>query len=228
MKKYVWMLLAVMIGINSCAPTSKIDATKAEAYSKMYAEKPVSILIMAPINNTNNVEAKELLYTSISRPLAEAGYYVISPLISMDVFKNESAYDSEFFIESSLTKFKEYFGVDAVIFPVIEKWAKEGVAVHTVIRYIIKSTTTNEVLFDRSCDLTLNLYKNSGGGNLLSVLGDILLTAVDVAMTDHIEAARIANQYIFNDLPYGKYSPMYMQDKELKARKQHVTMSVSR
>ena len=35
-------------------------------------EKPITLLVMPPINNSTNVEAKDLLYTSISRPLVEA------------------------------------------------------------------------------------------------------------------------------------------------------------
>jgi hypothetical protein len=114
------------------------------------------------------------------------------------VFKNESAYDAEYFIHSSLRKFKEYFGADAVVFAVIDKWAKEGFQIHTVISYIVKSTTTNEILFERSCDMTLNLMKNSNYGNglagaLAGVLADVIVSAIDVATTEHIEAARIAN-----------------------------------
>lgn len=225
MKNYglILILFLLVLTQTSCTVTSSAsDATRGEVYAKMYEEKPVSILVMPPINNTNNVEAKDLLYTSISRNIAEAGYYVISPVIAMDVFKNESAYDAEYFFDAPLGKFNEYFGADAVVFAVIEKWAKEGIQIHTIIRYVIKSTTTNVTLYERSCDLTLNLMKNSGNSGILGALTDALITAIDVAMTDHIEAARYANYYIFDDLPRGKYNPMYLQDSDIKAKAPHV------
>ena len=215
-----------MLSQTSCSVSSNL--TRGEAYAKLYEEKPVSILVMPPINNTNNVEAKDLLYTSISRHIADAGYYVISPVIAMDVFKNESAYDAEYFISSSLGKFKEYFGADAVVFAVIDKWAKEGIQVHTNVKYIVKSTTTNDILFERSCDLVLNLVKNSGNNGLLGVLVDVIATAVDVAMTEHIEAARYANYYVFDDLPYGKYNQLYLQDKDRIAKDKHVKKTLSK
>lgn len=148
MRRYWYILIVgvVMFLQTSCSVSTSVNAPRGEAYAKMYAEKPVSILVMPPINNTSNVDAKDLLYTSISRNVAEAGYYVISPMMAMEVFKNESAYDAEYFISSSLAMFKEYFGVDAVIFAIIDKWAKEGFQVHTVINYVMKSTTTNEIL----------------------------------------------------------------------------------
>ena len=64
-------------------------------------KKPLTILIMPPINNTNHAEAKEYFYSSLAKPLCEKGYYVVSPFLSMDLLKQESAYDSEMFIGGS-------------------------------------------------------------------------------------------------------------------------------
>lgn len=235
MRRYWYLLIigVVMLTQTSCTVSVHKNLTKGETYAKMYEENPVSILVMPPINNTNNVEAKDLLYTSISQHIAEAGYYVVSPVMAMDVFKNESAYDAEYFIHSSLRKFKEYFGADAVVFAVIDKWAKEGFQIHTVISYIVKSTTTNEILFERSCDMTLNLMKTSSYGNglagaLAGALADVIVSAIDVATTEHIEAARIANMNVFNDIPFGKYSPLYLQDKDLISKNKHMVLMLRR
>lgn len=192
----------------------------------MYEEKPITLLVMPPINNSANVEAKELLYTSISRPLVEAGYYVISPLLAMDALKAESAYDAEMFFDSSLSTFQNYFGVDAVVFSVIDTWTKKGLGIETKIRYVIKSAHTNETLFDRSCDLYLDLSVNSGSNGLLGALVDLAASAINTAATDHIIAARKANYYILRDIPRGKYSPDYMQDKEVIADKKDVVARV--
>ena len=79
--------------------------TRSSLYPGMYEEHPVTLLVMPPINNTANVEAKELLYTSISRPLAEAGYYVIPPTLAMAVLRQESGYDAELFLDRPLRQF---------------------------------------------------------------------------------------------------------------------------
>ena len=133
--------------LTSCGVYSTV--TRESQYSKMYEEKPVTLLVMPPINNSTNVEAKDLLYTSISRPLVEAGYYVISPLLAMDIFKAESGYDAEMFFDAPLNIFNNYFGADAVVFSVIDSWTKNGMGIQTKIRYVIKSAYTNEILFDR-------------------------------------------------------------------------------
>ena len=200
--------------------------TRESQYAKMYEEKPVTLLVMPPINNSTNVEAKDLLYTSISRPLVEAGYYVISPLLAMDVLKAESAYDSEMFFDAPLTTFQNYFGADAVVFSVIDTWAKKGMGIETKIRYVIKSAYTNDTLFERSCDLYLDLSVDSGTNGLLGALVDLAASAINTAATDHIKAARKANYYILRDIPRGKYSPEHMLDKETAAEEKDVIARV--
>ena len=148
--KKIYNLLIIGVALllfSSCATTSSY--TRASLYPKMYEERPVSLLVMPPINNTTNVEAKDLLYTSISYPLVEAGYYVVSPHLAMEFLKNESAYDAELFINGDISMFGKVFGVDAVIFSVVDKWEKQGLGIATHIRYLVKSTKTNEILFER-------------------------------------------------------------------------------
>jgi hypothetical protein len=193
----------------------------------MYEEKPVTLLVMPPINNSNNVEAKELLYTSISLPLAEAGYYVISPHLAMEIFKAESAYDAENFLDQSVGMFGKVFGADAVIFSVIDEWKKIGFGIQTKLKFIIKSTRTNEILFDRTCDLYLNLSDdNNYGGGLVGALANVAVSAINTALTDHIVAARMCNWFVFEDVPQGKYRAEHQQDQETPAREKNIKTSV--
>ena len=228
MRKFVCIILTTLV-LSSCGVS---NLTRSSLYPKMYEEKPVTLLVMPPINNTANVEAKELLYTSISRPLAEAGYYVISPSLAMDVLRQESAYDAELFIDRPLRQFHDFFGADAVVFSIIDSWAKQGIGINTKIRYLIKSTLTDEVLFDRTCDLYLDLSVHSssrdkdGNTSFLGVLIDLAAGALNTALTDQIEAARKANYYIFEDLPVGKYDNLYLKDQDFPAEPKDVTKTV--
>lgn len=224
MKRIIYFILVCCL-VSSCGMMSTV--TRGSQYAKMYEEKPITLLVMPPINNSTNVEAKDLLYTSISRPLIEAGYYVFSPLLAMDILKAESAYDAELFFESSLEAFNSYFGADAVVFSVIDKWAKKGLGIETKIRYVIKSAYTNEILFDRSCDLYLDLSVNSASSyGLLGALVDLAASAINTAVTDHIVAARKANYFILGDIPRGQYNPDHMLDKEVSAGQKDIVARV--
>ena len=222
--KRILYFITLCCMVTSCGMMNTV--TRESQYAKMYEEKPITLLVMPPINNSTNVEAKDLLYTSISRPLVEAGYYVISPLLAMDVLKAESAYDSEMFFDSPLTAFQNYFGADAVVFSVIDTWAKKGMGIETKIRYVIKSAYTNEILFDRSCDLYLDLSIDSGAQGVLGALVDLAASAINTAATDHIKAARKANYYILRDIPRGKYSPEHMLDKDTIAEEKDIVARV--
>lgn len=223
MKKLLIVLAATAL-LVSCGSASKL--TRGEVYAPLYNESPVTLLVMPPINNTANVEAKDLLYTSISRPLVEAGYYVLPPILTMDILKAESAYDAELFFEQPLGQFGTVFGADAVIFSVIDQWAKQGVGIRVKIRYIMRSTRTDEVLFDRTCNLFLDTRINSGSSGLLGMALDLALTAANTALTAHIEAAREANRFIFRDIPFGKFSPQYHQDADRPAEPANVSATV--
>lgn len=225
MKRILSLCLFAAV-LVACGPTANF--TRESQYAGMYQEKPLVLLVMPPVNNTSHVEAKDLLYTSISRPLAEAGYYVIPPLLAMDVLKAESAYDAELFIDRPLTKFHDFFGADAVVFSQIDTWTKTGFGIETKIRYIIKSSASNEIIFDRSCDLYLDLRQDSGGNSLLSSLVDLAVSAVNTIATEHIEAARMANYYIFSDIPRGKYHPDYLKDQATPAEARDVHRTVKK
>ena len=51
-------------------------------------------------------------------------------------------------------------------------------------------------------------------------------SAVNTAITQHIQAARMANRYIIRDIPRGKYSPEYMSDHQTIAEEKDVKVRV--
>lgn len=226
MKKIQLCLIATLVSIlmSSCALTT--IQTRASLYPKMYEEDPATIVVMPPINNTANVDAKDLLYTSISYPLIEAGYYVISPHITMEFLKAESAYDAELFINGDMAKFGEIFGTDAVVFSIIDEWIKDAQGIKTKITYMIKSTKSNEVLFERTCELYLDLSSKEKSNNTFDEITNLIVSAIKTATTDHIVAARKCNQHIFSDIPRGKYSQSHGLDMETTTSDKNIKVKV--
>jgi hypothetical protein len=201
-----------MLFATACTPTATIK--KSEAYSGMYAEKPVSILLMPPINRSTNVDAKEYFHSTLSMPIAEAGYYVIPTFLSMEILKKESAYDAELFLEAPLSKFGEVFGADLAVFTIIHRWDKSGIAakVNVEVEYIMKSTKTNEVLFVRRGEVIYDASISTGGKGLLGALVDFTASAINTAATKYVDVARACNSYTFSDMPVGVYNLNYGKD----------------
>ncbi|MCH4896378.1 hypothetical protein E0494_06640 [Marinilabiliaceae bacterium JC040] len=207
MNKYINLIFGVIIILCfvSCGTS---NTSLKELYPKMYKEKPLSILIMPPMNMTNKVDAKEFLYASLAKPLCDMGYYVFPPILTLDFLRSESAFHSERFLEADLNKFHQYIGADAVLFTRIKEWDKNtciGIIVISV-DYVLKSTKTNEILF--SNEIRLEVDKN------LSVTsGDALIDSISVsiitALTSQMKVARNCVDEGLGIMPYGKYSPKY-------------------
>jgi hypothetical protein len=211
MKKQLYLLVVISILITSCGPTSKL--TKSQAYPEIYNQKPLAVLIMPPINRSTAVEAKEYFHTTLNVPIANAGYYVIPPFLSMEILKRESAYDSELFIDrSSLEIFRDIFGADIALFTIISKWDKSSVAsnVKVEIEYIAKSTLTNEVLYSRKGEVIYNTSMSVGNNFLLNLVA----SALNTAATKYVDVAKACNSYTLSDLPAGKYAPKYGVDQQ--------------
>jgi len=206
MKKFIIAIVAAWMVVG-CAPTMP---PKQEVYGSLYEEQPLAILVMPPINRSTKVEAKELFYSSLIVPLTLRGYYVMPPLLAMEILKEESAYDSEMFVNSSMKNVGSLFGVDAVLFTTIHDWRKTTIAsqVTVEIEYTLKSAKSDEVLFNRTGDITLSMSGNSG-----NLLADALSGMIMTALTKEITVGRRCNIYSLGDIPAGKYHPMFMQDQ---------------
>lgn len=224
MKKYVFFFIMAML-FSSCAE----NITRMAQYPKMYEEKPVTIAVMPPINQTPHVEAKEYFYTTLYVPLCEKGYYVFSPLMLMEMYQEESAYDAELFVDSDLSKFRTFLGADAVMFTVIKEWKKNVVAgeITVDVEFILRSAKTNELLYKREGNVTVETRVNSGGGfGMLGALVDMAATAAVTAAKDKIDAGRKCSFFVLSDMPEGKYGTMYDKDQKHPAGKSYVKKSI--
>lgn len=219
MKINILILVSVVILATGCTTSNPL--VRSEAYKGMYTEKPLTVLLMPPINRSTNVEAKEYFHSTLNIPIDNAGYYVIPQLLSMEILKKESAYDAELFLSAPMNKFGEIFGADIVLFTIINKWEKSGIAskVFVEIEYIFKSTKTNEVVYTRKGTVVYDASVNTGMGGGLGALANIAASAINTAATKYVDVARACNAYTFKDLPSGKYSPGYNMDGSLPAGK---------
>jgi hypothetical protein len=206
MRKISLILIITSLVISSCKTTPPV--LKSVAYKGMYDEKPLIALIMPPINRSTNIDAKEYFHSTIYTPIADAGYYVIPPFLSMEIMKKESAFDSELFINNPLNKFAEVFGADIAVFTIIHRWDKTSITsrVNIDIEYIIKSTKTNQTLYTRRGEIQYNTSASTGLGGIGGIVANMALSAVNTAGAKYVDVARICNYYILKDLPAGKYS----------------------
>lgn len=222
MKKILLFFLAA-IAVVSCSSIK----TMGEQYPAMYEEKPVTIAIMPPINQTTHVEAKDYFYTTMYLPLCEKGYYVYSPYLTMEMFQQESAYDAENFLEGDLSTFRNVLGADAAMFTIIKSWKRNNIGgkLTVDVEYILRSTKTGQTLYTREGNIKVDTSVDGGGGGL-GALVSIIATAINTATTDKVIAGRKCNAFVLSDLPAGKYSELYEKDAKNPAGKKFVKATV--
>jgi len=208
------IILSCFSLLNGCA-TGIRNYTKKDLFPKMYEEKPLTILILPPMNESTAADAKEFYATTIQEPISFFGYYTLPYVITSEIFKMEGIYDSELLYNQSLSKFHEFFGADAVLFTTIRKWDKNYyvLAANLIISIDceLKSTKTSDTLWKYNGTIVIDLSGNSGGG-IAGLIVDAIETAVKTAATDYVPHAKTANYMALKSIPYGYYHPLANQD----------------
>lgn len=144
----------------------------AERFRDSCADRPLTVAILPPVNNSTKVEAKEAFYLTPGYELCRCGYYVCPPMLMFDILKNEGVYDTEQLTERHYAAFNGHFGVDAVLRTTIMDWKKAAIAnsVDVVINYKLVSTRTGSVLWNKTAAVSAKVKINSGGGGLLGLV----------------------------------------------------------
>ena len=223
MKNIVLLSLAALLMV-SCAP----QITRGEQYPKIYEEQPLSIVVMPPINQTEHVEAKDYFYTTLYVPICEKGYYVFSPMLTMELFQSESAYDAELFLEGDLSKFRSVLGADAAMFTIIKSWKRStaGGKLTAGVEYILRSTKTGEIIYQREGLINVDTSIR-GGSSVIGALVGVIATAINTAATDKVVAGRKCTAFVLSDMPVGKYDPLFGKDQMQSAGESYVKATVN-
>lgn len=195
-------------------------ATKGEEFPKMYTEQPRSLLVLPPMNESTDAEAKGYYMTTIEMPLALAGYYVFPVELVSEIMKQEGVYDTELLYSLPLNKFHEYFGADTVFFTRIKKWDLSYMVLAANLTVSIESeivsTINSEQLWKYTGTVVVDLSGGNTGGSIAGLVVQAIVTAVNSASADYVKHARTANGRFIQTLPFGPYHENYLQDQNIQ------------
>lgn len=189
--------------------------TKQERFPGMYDEQPKTILVLPPMNESTAADAKAYYTTTIAEPLSLKGYYVFPVPVVSEIMQNEGLYDTELIYGSSITKFKEQFGADCVLFTKIKKWDLVyfviGGNLTVAFESELRSTSSDQTLWKYTGQVVVDL--SGGSGNIFVA---IVATAINAMASDYVPYARMANYQSYSAMPAGPHNVRYMQDGEDK------------
>lgn len=211
----------VLISVFTGCATGPAYTTKVTEFPKMYDQQPRSILILPPMNESTDAEAKDYYMTTVEMPFAMMGYYTFPVEMVSDIMKQEGVYDTEVLYNLPLDKFYEYFGADTVLFTNIKKWdvsyAVVASSLTVAIESKIVSTKTSEELWKYTGSVVVDLSGgNSGGGGIAGLIASAIVTAINTAAADYVKYAHVANSRVVYTLPAGPYSKLHLKDQGMK------------
>lgn len=211
--------ILVVYLLSACVQPPKMS-TKLAEFPIMYEETPASILILPPMNESTAADAKQYYSTTIQEPLAFTGYYTFPYPITSEILKMEGIYDTELLTDVPLTKFREYFGADAVLFTTIKQWDLSYMVLASTLTVSIecklKSTKTNRILWEYTGTVVIDLSGGDTGGGLVGLIAKVIATAVSSAVADYVPYARLANYRALSSMPYGKYHARHNKDQQFQ------------
>jgi hypothetical protein len=204
--------LLVMTG---CATKAPFDYT---AYKE---SRPRSILVLPPLNNTPEVQASYSVLSYATRPLAEAGYYVLPVTLVAEAFKENGMTQAADMHATSADKLQQIFGADAALYITINKYGTtyQVISSASVVAADAKlvDLKTGKLLWKGSAIASSEEGRNQQGGlaGLLisAIVNQVLATALDQShQIAGVTTARLMSAGIPNGILYGPRSPNYGKD----------------
>lgn len=220
--RHVYFIVSAFIMalfLTGCGP-SVSTVTPGELYPKMYQAHPKSILVLPAKNTTTAADATDHFRFTITKPLAEKGYYVF-PVHLVDAFlKSENISDPELVRSIPVDKLREVFGADAILYVDINAW-DTGYTVVTSnvdvgLSFSLLDAKTGEELWSN------NAYAYSydgidGSNGIAGLIVSAIATAINTA-TDYTKLAYVANNSGASMLPEGSYGKAYKKDATMPWR----------
>jgi hypothetical protein len=200
--------VALLVFVGCAAP-------KPYDYTNYRLHQPRSILVLPPLNESTVVEGTYGYLSTVTRPLAELGYYVF-PVAVVDQFLKENGMPTAGEMHQvPLNKVWEVVGADAVLFVTLKQYGSKYQVVNSAtvvqVQARLVDTRTGVLLWDGQAIA----QQNSGGSG--NIIADLIAAAITQAINAGTDAAHDvcpqANMILFytkdHGLLYGPYHPEY-------------------
>lgn len=210
-------ILAVLMGLlGGCATApSQYD------YSAFHAAKPVTLLVLPPINDSPDIKATPGVWSHATRPLAEAGYYVLPAALVDETLKQNGIQTAAMAHEIPYSKLREVFGADAAVYVKVLRYGTSFQVINSVTTVeiegrIVDLRSGKELWSGKALASSAEQSQQARGG-----LAGILLTAVLTQILSNVSDAsytlagtaqgRLLGAARSNGIVAGPRSPQYGQ-----------------
>ena len=186
-------------------------------YSSYKQSKPRSILILPPINESVEVAGETAVLSSLVRPVAEAGYYVMPTTLVSETFKQNGYTQSAEIHKLPLNKLDEIFGADAILYVTIKQYGQKyfvvGSSAIVALEARLVDAKSGQEIWNGSASANSNENNSGNSAGLVGLLVEAVVTQVigdafDASYpTSKIATARMLSPQSVNALLYGPRHP---------------------
>lgn len=196
-------------------------ATKAPPYdySAFMKAKPVTLLVMPPVNDSPEVSATPSVWSHATRPLAEAGYYVLPVTLVDETFRQNGVTTADDAQGIPLPKLRDFFGADAAVYLKVTKYGTTYAVVSSETRVEVEGRIidlrSGELLWQGKAMATSAEQQQQSQGGLIgllvtAVVKQIVSTASDASYNfSGIATYRLLGAAQYNGVLPGPRSPLY-------------------
>lgn len=197
-----------ILWLASCASTNRTEPF-IEPIDRFI---PNSILVIPPNNNTVEVNAPYTFLSSITKPLAEKGYYVF-PVAVIDTFLKQNGLPTPAEMNTiPLDKIQKIIGAESVLYVQINDWGQKYQILQsvTVVNAQLKlvETETGDILWQGTASARSG-SNQSQNGLAEMLIGAIVEQVINSIDDKTIQLSRAANNRVIFDkrtgLPEGIY-----------------------
>ena len=218
----VYLMAAMGFLFFACAATPS-----PKDYPAFRESRPLSILVMPPINLSPDVKASATFLATSTTPLAESGYYVIPVALSNEAFKQNGMNVAEEAHAIDISRLREIFGADAALYITINRFGARYQVINSALEAEASARLVDlrdgRELWSGYTSITENSINNlgsidSGEALLAALVGAAVNQIVNTISDNSFYLGRKANYEMLSagerrsTILYGQYHPRYGED----------------
>lgn len=216
--KYIKTLCAISVALLA---TGCATQQKPYDYAEFKQARPASILVLPPLNSSQEVIAPYGMLSQATLPLAESGYYVVPVALAEETFKQNGLSIPADIHQVPVVKLREIFGADAALYVNIKEYGTsyrvvDSVTVVTADAKLVDLRSA-KVLWEGSASASSAEGQQNQNG-LIGMLVSAVVNQIVGTMSDtSYKIAGVTSRRLLwaghsNGMLYGPRSPMYQKD----------------
>jgi hypothetical protein len=217
--RVAWLTVAMGAVLFLCACAVPV-AQKQKDYTAFRENRPHSILVMPPVNQSPEIKAAATFLATSTRPLAESGYYVIPVALSEETFRQNGVIVAEEAHAIELGKLREIFGADAALYIRVTHFGTSYRLINSVVEAAASAKLvdlrTGRELWSGGA-FVAEESGNAGGGLIGALVSAAVSQIVNTLSDRSHDVGRRANDQMLsagrrNSILFGPYHPRFETD----------------